>query len=64
MSVGAGENVGAIVEANGHASAHPHVGSWLGRLARVVTQALQRAAAQPWIPWCTSIATVRGNGAA
>lgn len=64
VSVGAGENVGAIVEANGHASAHPHADSKPGRLSPAAIQELQARG-------CTSVNPVvhpyhhgEGNGAA
>lgn len=64
VSVGAGENVGAIVEAGAPAGARPHVDSESGRLASAVTQELQARG-------CTSVDPVvhpyhhgEGNGAA
>lgn len=64
VSVGAGESVGAIVEANGHASAHPHADSKPGRLSPAAIQELQARG-------CTSVDPVvhpyrhgEGNGAA
>ena len=64
VSVGAGENVGAIVEANGHASAHPHVGSWPGRLAPAVMQALQARGCAAVDPVVHLYRHGEGNGAA
>lgn len=64
VSVGAGENVGAIVEAGNHAGAHPHADSKPGRLAPAVVRELQARG-------CTSVDPVvhpyhhgEGNGAA
>ena len=64
VSVGAGENVGAIVEAGNHAGAHPHVGSWPGRLAPAVIRELHARG-------CSAVDSVvrpyhhgEGNGAA
>lgn len=64
VSVGAGENVGAIVEANGHASAHPHVGSWPGRLSRAFMQALQARGCAAVDPVVHLYRHGEGNGAA
>lgn len=64
VSVGAGENVGVIVEAGNHAGARPHVDSESSRLAPAVIQELQARG-------CTSVDPVvhlyrhgEGNGAA
>lgn len=64
VSVGAGENVGAIVEAGAPAGARPHVDSEPSRLAPAVIQGLQARG-------CTSVNPVvhpyhhgEGNGAA
>lgn len=64
VSVGAGENVGAIVEANGHASAHPHADSKPGRLSPAAIQELQARGCAAVDPVVHPYHHGEGNGAA
>ena len=64
VSVGAGENVGAIVEANGHASAHPHADSKPGRLSPAAIQELQARGCAAVDPVVRPYHHGEGNGAA
>ena len=64
VSVGAGENVGAIVEAGGHAGAHPHTDSELSRLAPAVIQELQARGCAAVDPVVHPYRHGEGNGAA
>lgn len=64
VSVGADENVGAIVEANGHASAHPHADSKPGRLSPAVIQELQVLGCAAVDPVVHPYRHGEGNGAA
>lgn len=64
VSVGADENVGAIVEANGHASAHPHADSKPGRLSPAAIQELQARGCAAVDPVVHPYHHGEGNGAA
>lgn len=64
VSVGADENVGAIVEANGHASAHPHADSKPGRLSPAAIQELQARGCAAVDPVVHLYRHGEGNGAA
>ena len=64
VSVGADENVGAIVEANGHASAHPHADSKPGRLSPAAIQELQARGCAAVDPVVHPYRHGEGNGAA
>lgn len=64
VSVGAGENMGAIVEADGHTGAHPHVGSESGRLAPAVIRELQACGCAAVDPVVHPYRHGEGNGAA
>lgn len=64
VSVGAGENVGAIVEAGAPAGARPHVDSESGRLASAVTQELQARGCAAVDPVVHPYRHGEGNGAA
>lgn len=64
VSVGAGESVGAIVEANGHASAHPHADSKPGRLSPAAIQELQARGCAAVDPVVHPYHHGEGNGAA
>ena len=64
VSVGVGENVGAIVEANGHASAHPHADSKPGRLSPAAIQELQARGCAAVDPVVRPYHHGEGNGAA
>ena len=64
VSVGADENVGAIVEANGHASAHPHADSKPGRLSPATIQELQARGCAAVDPVVHPYHHGEGNGAA
>lgn len=64
VSVGAGENVGAIVEADAPAGARPHVDSESSRLAPAVMQALQARGCAAVDPVVHPYHHGEGNGAA
>lgn len=64
VSVGADEIAGAIVEANGHASAHPHADSKPGRLSPAVIQELQARGCAAVDPVVHPYRHGEGNGAA
>ena len=64
VSVGAGENVGAIVEADAPAGARPHVDSESSRLAPAVMQALQARGCAAVDPVVHLYRHGEGNGAA
>lgn len=64
VSVGAGENVGAIVEADGRADAHPHADSKPGRLAPTVIRGLQARGCSAVDPVVHPYRHGEGNGAA
>lgn len=64
VSVGAGESAGAIAEANGHASAHPHADSKPGRLSPAVIQELQARGCAAVDPVVHPYRHGEGNGAA
>lgn len=64
VSVGADENVGAIVESDGHAGAHPHADSKPGRLSPEVIQELQARGCAAVDPVVHPYRHGEGNGAA
>ncbi len=64
VSVGADENVGVIVEADGHAGAHSHVDSGPGRLAPAVIHELQACGCAAVDPVAHPYRHGEGNGAA
>ena len=64
VSVGAGENVGAIVEEGNHAGARPHVDSESSRLAPAVIQELQARGCAAVDPVVHPYRHGEGNGAA
>lgn len=64
VSMGAGESVGAIVEAGDHAGAHPHADSESSRLAPAVIQELQARGCSAVDPVVHPYHHGEGNGAA
>ncbi|VWL97426.1 TIGR00268: family protein [Collinsella intestinalis] len=64
VSVGAGENADAIVEADGRADAHPHADSKPGRLAPTVIRGLQARGCSAVDPVVHPYRHGEGNGAA
>lgn len=64
VSVGAGENVGAIVEADGHAGAHPHADSKSGHLAPAAIRELHARGCAAVDPVVHPYRHGEGNGAA
>ena len=64
VSVGAGENVGAIVEAGNHAGARPHADSKPGRLSPAAIQELQARGCAAVDPVVHLYRHGEGNGAA
>lgn len=64
VSVGAGENMGAIVAAGGHVGAHPHADSESGRLAPAVIRELQACGCAAVDPAVHPYRHGEGNGAA
>lgn len=63
VSVGADENVGVIVEADGHAGAHPHADSKPGRLSPAAIQELQARGCAAVDPVVHPYRHGEGNGA-
>lgn len=64
VSVGADENVGAIVEADGHAGAHPHADSKSGHLAPAAIRELHARGCAAVDPVVHPYRHGEGNGAA